>query len=113
LSAATHVFGHSERCSGTLAPEPDGMSECDVLFRTTWEPMYLAGAGSSSLEFPENTAHKIAAGTQLLSQLRLFNTTDKLATGSLEVKMHRSTASDRGHCNCGACQVNHFFRSVL
>lgn len=74
----------------TLAPEPDGTTKCDVLFRNTWAPMYVAGAGNSSLEFPPNTAHKIPAGTQLLSQLHLFNTSDEPAKGSLELKMHRS-----------------------
>lgn len=83
----------------TLAPEPDGMSECDVLFRTTWAPMYLAGTGDSSLEFPENTAHKIPAGTQLLTQMHLFNTSEVPAKGSLAVKLHRSTAVDPAAIN--------------
>lgn len=76
----------------TLAPEDDGMFECDVLFKLTWEPVYLAGAGSSSLEFPRDAAHKLTAGTQLLSQLHLLNASDKPATGALEVHMTRSTA---------------------
>src|SRR5688572_13069382 len=27
----------------TLAPEPEGMHECPVLFKTTWIPIYLGG----------------------------------------------------------------------
>jgi hypothetical protein len=83
----------------TLAPEPDGMTECDVLFRYTWAPMYLAGAGDSSLDFPPDTAHVVPAGTQLLAQMHLYNTSDSPAKGSLAVKMHRSTAVDPAAIN--------------
>jgi hypothetical protein len=61
--------------------------------------MYLAGAGASSLQFPENTAHRIAAGTQILTQMHLFNTSDEPKSGSLEIKMHRSTAVDPAAVN--------------
>ena len=30
-----------------LAPEPDGFAECDTLFRMTWEPLYITGAGDA------------------------------------------------------------------
>jgi hypothetical protein len=83
----------------TDGAEPEGTSECDTLFRTTWAPMYVAGAGDSSLEFPPNTAHEIPAGTRLLSQLHLFNTSDAPAKGSLELKMHRATMADPAAIN--------------
>jgi hypothetical protein len=40
------------------------------------------------------TAHRIAKGTQLLTQLHLFNTSDAPVKDSLEVRLHRSTAVD-------------------
>jgi hypothetical protein len=85
---------HHVAFNRTLVAEPDGLSECDVLFRYTWEPMYLAGAGSSRLDFPENTAHRITKGTQLLVQLHLLNSSDEPVKDSLEIKLHRSKAAD-------------------
>src|SRR6201999_4522438 len=58
----------------TNAPEPDGFSECDVLFRTSWDPLFITGAGSSEIRFEPGVGHDIKAGTQLLVQLHLLNT---------------------------------------
>lgn len=74
--------------------EPEGMSECDVLFRYTWEPIFAAGAGASELELPEDTGHRIAGGQQLVMQMHLFNTTEERVTASVALKMHRSSAED-------------------
>lgn len=78
--------------SKTSAPEPDGFSECDTLFRLTWEPMYLTGAGASSLDLPEGFAHRVAAGTQMVAQLHLLNTSDEPIHDSLEIRLHASKA---------------------
>lgn len=74
------------------APEPDGFSECDTLFKLTWEPLYLAGAGASSLDLPEGFAHRIAAGTQMVAQLHLLNTTTKPIRDSVEIRLRASQA---------------------
>lgn len=78
--------------SKTSAPEPDGFSECDTLFRLTWEPIYLTGAGSSSLDLPDGFAHHIAAGAQMVAQLHLLNTTDKAIHDSVEIRLSASKA---------------------
>jgi hypothetical protein len=72
------------------APEPDGFSECDTLFRFSWEPIYLTGAGASSLELPEGFAHRVAAGMQMVVQLHLLNTTDKPIRDSVEIRLRAS-----------------------
>jgi hypothetical protein len=79
--------------SKTNAPEPDGFSECDTLFRLTWEPIYLTGAGASSLDLPDGFAHHIAAGTQMVAQLHLLNTTNKPIHDSVEIRLRASTAA--------------------
>jgi hypothetical protein len=74
--------------------EPEGLSECDVLFRYTWEPIFAAGAGASELELPDGTGHRIDADQQLVLQMHLFNTAEETVTGSVELQMHRSSASE-------------------
>lgn len=74
----------------TLAPEPDGMSECDVLFRRTWDPLFLAGAGESALDFPSDSGHALRAGTQLVAQLHLLNSGSEPVTKSAEITLKRS-----------------------
>lgn len=87
-------FLHHLLFSRSTGTEPEGLSECDVLFRYTWQPIFGAGAGASELELPEGTGHRIAAGQQLVLQMHLFNTTEEPVTGSVELRMHRSSADD-------------------
>jgi len=77
-----------------LAPEPDGFSECDVLFRMTWDPLFISGAGSSELKFPEGLGHTLKKGTQLLVQLHLLNSGEADVTETVEISMHRSSAKN-------------------
>ncbi len=65
---------HHMVVSRAIAPEPEGSFECDVLFRNTWVPLFGTGNGASSLETPEGTAFRLAAGEQVVMQLHLFNT---------------------------------------
>jgi hypothetical protein len=74
------------------APEPDGFSECDTLFRLTWEPIYLTGAGDSSLDLPAGFAHRIPVGTQMVAQLHLLNTTEEPIRDSVEIRLRKSRA---------------------
>jgi hypothetical protein len=78
----------------TSVPEPDGYSECDTLFRLTWEPVYLAGAGKSELSLPDGYAHRIPRGTQLLAQLHLLNTRDEAVRDSVQITMTRATVAE-------------------
>jgi hypothetical protein len=80
--------------SRATAPEPEGFSECDTLFRYTWQPLFLTGAGASELDFPENNGHKIPAGTQLVVQLHLLNATEEPVTESVAITMKRSSSAD-------------------
>jgi hypothetical protein len=93
-SSEAQPFVHHIVFVRTLAPEPDGFAECDTLFRMTWDPLYLAGAGASKLQFPDDAGHKLTKGTQLLAQLHLLNASDNEVHGRVSINMHRSTASD-------------------
>jgi hypothetical protein len=93
LSAA-QPFVHHLVLARTLAPEPDGLSECDTLFRMTWDPLYIAGAGSSALSFPSGAGHNLSRGTQVVLQMHLLNASDAAVRGSVEVDLHRSSSDD-------------------
>src|SRR5580692_7269970 len=45
--AIHHVF-----LAQTLAPEPNGFSECNVLFKTTWVPIFLGGVDTNGFDLP-------------------------------------------------------------
>jgi hypothetical protein len=76
-----HVF-----FAWTLAPEPEGMTECDILFKTTWIPIYLGGTQTSPLTLPDGAAIDLERGRQLVLQLHLQNTTAEPIVN--EVQMH-------------------------
>lgn len=78
----------------TSGNEPEGQSECDVLFRFQWEPLFLSGAGASELLFPEGVGHVLTAGTRVLAQLHLLNTSAQPVTDSTAIHMHPSTAEN-------------------
>lgn len=64
----------------TLAPEPEGFSECPVLSRTTWVPLFLGGQRTSDLELPPSTVMRLTPGTQIFMQLHLQNPTSDTIT---------------------------------
>jgi hypothetical protein len=70
-----HVF-----FAWTLVPEAEGMTECPVLFKTTWIPIYLGGKDSSPLKMPDDAAIDLGRGKQLVLQLHLQNTTPEPIT---------------------------------
>jgi hypothetical protein len=76
-----HVF-----FAWTLAPEPAGTTECPVLFKTTWIPIYLGGQNTSPLQMPDGAAVELPAGQQLVLQLHLQNTTTEAVKN--RVTMH-------------------------
>ena len=71
----------------TLAPEPDGTSECPVLFKTTWIPIYLGGVESTPLRMPDGAAVDLGRGKQLVLQLHLQNTSAAPITNRVAMHM--------------------------
>jgi hypothetical protein len=86
-SSEAQPFVHHIVFVRTLAPEPDGFAECDTLFRMTWDPLYISGAGASTLKFPSDAGHKLTKGTQLLAQLHLLNASDDMVQGRVAIKI--------------------------
>jgi hypothetical protein len=83
-------FVHHVVFAKTSGTEPEGSSECDVLFRFVWEPMFLSGAGATDFDFPEGVGQVLPAGTRLLAQLHLLNSSAKPVTDAAEIRMHPS-----------------------
>lgn len=77
-----------------LLPEPDGMTECDGLFRTSWDPLFVAGGTPASFSFPGDAAHVLTKGTQIVAALQVGNSGAETVTASVEIDMLRSTAAN-------------------
>jgi hypothetical protein len=84
-SSVHHVF-----LSRTLVPEPEGLSECNVIFKQSWLPMFVTGNGSTSLEYPSGAATVLHKGQQIVLQLHLLNGTSADVTKSASVVMRKS-----------------------
>jgi len=80
--------------SRALVPEPDGCSECPELLRTTWMPIFAAGAGANELRLPAGVAHRIASGSQLVMQLHLLNATKDPIIDAPELTLEPSHQPD-------------------
>lgn len=93
-SSEAQPFVHHLVFVKPIVPEPEGFTECNTLFRMTWEPLYITGAGDARLEFPKDAGHKLAKGTQLLVQMHLLNVNDEPVEGTVEIDLHRSTADN-------------------
>jgi hypothetical protein len=80
ITKLTPTYGlgtHHILFSQALAPEPEGFSECPVLSKQSWVPMYAGGVGSNALELPPQVAFKpFARGQQVIMQLHLQNASD-------------------------------------
>jgi hypothetical protein len=91
LTKFTPTYGdgtHHILFSQTLVAEPDGFSECNVLTRDTWVPLYAGGKNSGPLELPENTGFKpLGRGQQLLMQLHLQNASDQPITATTSMRI--------------------------
>lgn len=94
FSKGAQGFVHHIQFSRTLVPEPDGFSECDLLFKYTWVPLFLTGAGKSELRLDEGVGHKLAKGTQLVVQLHILNAGSEPVKEPVEIRMHRSSAEN-------------------
>ena len=78
----------------TLSPEQDGLFECDVLFRSSWVPIFGAGNGNAELAIPAGAAQILPAGTQLLFQLHLLNVQSEAVRDRVTIRMRESTEAD-------------------
>jgi hypothetical protein len=94
FSKTSQPFVHHAQFIKALLPEPDGISTCNEQFKLTWLPIFLAGNGASELRFDQGVGHVLPAGTQLVLQMHLLNTSDKSVTQAMEIRMHRSTSND-------------------
>ena len=91
--SSPEVFVHHLVLARALAPEPEGMSECDVLFRPTWDPLFISGAGASELMLPADAGHTLKAGTQLVLQIHLLNVGETPVSDTVEIELQRATGS--------------------
>lgn len=87
-AAAHHIL-----LAQTLEPEKDGFSECNVLFKTTWVPLFVGGKGSTPAHLPDGAGIKLLAGSQVLLQLHLQNAGSAPVTGTTGVDMQTTDAS--------------------
>ena len=83
-------FVHHLIFSRTRTPEPEGFAECDIAFRNGWDPVFISGAGDTTLEFPDDAGHDLPTGTQLVVQMHLLNVTEAPVQGSVTINMRRS-----------------------
>jgi hypothetical protein len=87
-------FVHHIIFARTRTAAPDGFSECGSTFQTSWDPLFIAGAGASTLQFPSDAGHVLTKGTQLLAQLHLLNLGKASVTGTVSIHMHRSSVTN-------------------
>jgi hypothetical protein len=91
ITKLTPTYGaatHHILVAQTIAPEPEGFSECNVLIRTSWIPLYGGGIDSGPLVLPENTGFKpLDRGQQVLMQLHLQNATDAPITSTTTMRL--------------------------
>ena len=85
----TPAIHHIVMSKSTVAVE-DGFEECNELFRSSWQPLYITGTGDSPLEAPEGAGYVLTAGTQIVIQLHLLNANVEEVTDSIVVRMRKS-----------------------
>lgn len=90
FSSSKHPTVHHLLFSEASSPEPEGTSECAVLFKATWMPMFFATTAATEIAMPDGAAKLLEPGSQMVVQLHLVNTTDKRVTDFSEIRMVRS-----------------------
>lgn len=72
----------------TFATEPDGFSECAVLFKQTWLPLYAGGLDSGPVEMPDGVGFStLERGQQVIMQLHLQNATDQVISAQTSLRI--------------------------
>jgi len=91
ITKMTPTYGistHHILVAQTLTPEADGFSECPVLIRDTWLPLYGGGLDSGPLVLPSNTGFTVLnRGQQVLMQVHLQNLSDQPLTATTSMKI--------------------------
>ncbi|HEY5928287.1 MAG TPA: hypothetical protein VIV11_41650 [Kofleriaceae bacterium] len=91
ITKLTPTYGegtHHILFSQSIAPEPEGFSDCNVLIRTTWIPLYAGGLDSGPLTLPEKTGFvPFEKGQQVIMQLHLQNSTDAPITDTTKMRI--------------------------
>jgi copper type II ascorbate-dependent monooxygenase-like protein len=64
----------------TLVPEKEGFSECPVLIKQTWLPIWAGGRNTNGITLPDGVAFNMDADEQYLVQLHLLNAGAKPVT---------------------------------
>jgi hypothetical protein len=79
------------------APDaPDGVTDCNAGVNRT-QSLFGSGLGTDTLLFPEGVGFRIPAGTQLLLNLHLFNTTTQDISGTSGTRVRIMAPEDLVH----------------
>jgi len=91
ITRLTPTYGagtHHILFSQAVVPEPTGVSECPVLSKATWVPIYAGGKNSGPLALPDRTGFlPFARGQQLVMQLHLQNASDAPITETTAMRV--------------------------
>jgi hypothetical protein len=87
-------FVHHLIFSKTRSPQKVGFEDCPEAFRSSWDPVFITGAGAAKLDFPTDAGHKYVKGTQLIVQMHLLNTSEEPVKGRVNINLHRSAAKN-------------------
>lgn len=90
FSSPKTPFVHHFLLVSPFAPEPEGFSDCDTLFRPTWLPMYVATTGAGDVKIPAGAAKFLKARSQILVQGHLLNASSRPVSGAIEIGMDAS-----------------------
>lgn len=94
FTSSAHRTVHHLLFSEASSPEPEGMSECPVLFKATWAPMFFATTADTDVKMPDGAAKLLEPGSQMVVQLHLVNSSADTVTDFSEIRMVRSLAVD-------------------
>ncbi len=75
---------------------PDGTAPCSA-FENHAQIVFASGVGTNRMTFPEGVALEIPAGTQLLLNLHLFNTSAEALSGTSGTRMQPAAEEDVQH----------------
>jgi hypothetical protein len=64
----------------TIAPEPEGYTDCPVLIKQTWLPLFAGGRGTPGITLPDGAGFPLQANDQILMQLHLLNAGTQAST---------------------------------
>jgi hypothetical protein len=90
FSSDARPYIHHFLFSTALTPEEEGLTECNVLFKPTWSPMYIDTTASADVRMPVGAAKLVDKNSQLVLQLHLLNASSQKVTGDAAIRMDAS-----------------------